>query len=135
VKATAIMVGLFVKGFGLVPLSAGLFSMIGDVIDYGEWKTGYRVDGLTNSAVSFGMKVGIGIGTALTGWVLAWGKYDASLEVQGASAILSMKSMYIYIPLMLYLIAAILLYFTNMDKIYPEMKKDLEERKKIADAK
>jgi len=131
-SATAILAGLFVKGFGLVPLSAGLFAMIGDVIDYGEWKTGYRVDGLTNSAVSFGMKVGVGLGTALTGWMLAFGKYDANLSVQGASAILSMKAMYIYIPLVLYLIGAILLYFTNIDKIYPEMKKDLEQRRENA---
>ena len=35
--------------------------MVADVIDYGEWKTGVRLDGLTNSATSFGMKVGAGL--------------------------------------------------------------------------
>jgi len=127
---TLIMVGLFMRGIGMVPQSAGLFALVADVSDYGEWKTGERIDGLTFSATSFGMKVGTGLGSALVGWLLAWGNYNAAAVVQGEPALLAMKAMYIYVPLILFLIAAVVLYFTNIDKIYPEMMKDLEQRRK-----
>lgn len=133
-STTGILIGLFVKGFGLIPHSAGLFALVADVVDFGEWKTGHRLDGLTYSATSFGMKVGVGIGTALVGWMLAWGQYDANLSVQGASAIFSMKAIYMYLPLAFYLIGAVVLYFTNIDKIYPKITKDLEQRRKDTDA-
>jgi GPH family glycoside/pentoside/hexuronide:cation symporter len=126
---SVVLVGLVIKGIGGVPHTAGLFALVGDVVDYGEWKTGERMDGLVNSATSFGMKVGTGVGAALVGWVLAWGGYDASLAQQGAGAIFAMKALYIYIPLALFIIGTIILYFTNIDKIYPVIAKDLAERR------
>lgn len=126
---TAVLIGLVIKGIGGVPHTAGLFALVGDVVDYGEWKTGERMDGLINSATSFGMKVGTGVGAALVGWILAWGGYDASLAQQGAGAIFAMKAIYIHIPLVLFIIGTIILYFTNIDKIYPVISKELAERR------
>jgi len=106
-----------------------LFAMVADVVDYGEWKTNIRIDGLTYSATSFGMKVGTGLGSALVGWILAFGKYDGSAAVQSASAILSMKVLYIYLPIGLYILGFIALLFSNIDKIYPQVVIGLEERR------
>ena len=78
---TNAVIGLICLGIGGIPHNAGLFAMVADVIDYGEWKTGVRLDGLTNSATSFGMKVGAGLGSALVGWGLAWAAYDGALTV------------------------------------------------------
>ena len=35
--------GLVCLGIGGIPHHAGLFAMVADVIDYGEWKTGVRL--------------------------------------------------------------------------------------------
>ena len=86
--------GLILLGIGGIPHTAGLFAMVADVIDYGEWKTGVRLDGLTNSATSFGMKVGAGLGSAITGWGLAWAAYDGKLAVQTAETIFGIKMVY-----------------------------------------
>lgn len=129
---TAVLIGLVIKGLGSVPHTAGLFALVADVVDYGEWKTNVRIDGLTYSATSFGMKVGTGVGTALVGWILAFGQYDASETVQKASTILAMKALYAYIPLILVIIGSIVLFFTNIDKIYPIIMKDLQERREKA---
>jgi|SRR5690625_4575328 len=126
---TIIVIGLIIKGIGGVPHTAGLFALVADVVDYGEWKTGERIDGLIYSATSFGMKVGTGLAGAMIGWVLAFGGYDATVATQSASAITAIKALYIYIPLGLYVIGTIVLLFTNLDKIYPTIKRDLEERK------
>lgn len=120
--------GLILLGIGGIPHTAGLFAMVADVIDYGEWKTGVRLDGLTNSATSFGMKVGAGLGSAITGWGLAWAAYDGKLAVQTAETIFGIKMVYTIVPAVLIVIGLIVLYFCNIDKIYPQIEEDLAKK-------
>ncbi len=120
--------GLILLGIGGIPHNAGLFAMVADVIDYGEWKTGVRLDGLTNSATSFGMKVGAGLGSAITGWGLAWAAYDGKLAVQTAETIFGIKMVYTIVPAVLIVIGLIVLYFCNLDKIYPQIEEGLAKK-------
>ena len=57
------------------------WSLMSDVDDYGEWKTGYRTEGLINSASSFGFKVGNGLGSAILGWVIGAAGASAGSEI------------------------------------------------------
>ena len=124
------VVGLVCLGIGGIPHNAGLFAMVGDVVDYGEWKTGIRIDGLTNSAASFGMKVGAGLGSALEGWGLAWAHYDGALgAAQSASTNAGIKVIFTVVPIVLFAIGMVCLAFCNLDKKLPEIHKELEERK------
>ena len=50
---TTAVIGLICLGIGGIPHNAGLFAMVADVVDYGEWKTGDRLDDMTNSATIF----------------------------------------------------------------------------------
>ncbi len=124
---TTAAIGLVLLGIGGIPHNAGLFAMVADVIDYGEWKTGVRLDGLTNSATSFGMKVGAGLGSAIVGWGLAWAAYEGSLEVQAASTIAGIKTVFTIVPAVLIVIGLITLFFCNLDKIYPQIEAGLKE--------
>ena len=128
-STTVAFTGLFLLGLGGIPHNAGLFSMVADVIDYGEWKTGTRLDGLTNSVTSFGMKVGAGLGSAIVGWALAWFAYDGSLKGQTDATIAGIKSAYTIIPIVLFAIGFITLIFCNIDKHTPQMEKDLAARR------
>ena len=56
-----------------------LWSKIADVVDYGEFKTGLRMTGLTYSTVVFFIKVGLALGGALAGWLLAFFNYQAGV--------------------------------------------------------
>lgn len=67
-KLPIVLGALCVKSIGVLPHMAIMFALVADVVDYGEWKTGKRIDGMTYSAVSFGMKVGTGLGSAIIGW-------------------------------------------------------------------
>lgn len=124
-----VVLGLAIKGIGAAPHTAGLFALVADVVDYGEWKSYKRLDGLTYSATSFGMKVGTGIGTAMTGWVLAFGNYNSSAATQAPEALTAMKALYIYIPIVLVGLGFIVLYFANIDKDYEQITKDLADRR------
>lgn len=124
-----ILAGLVLKGIGGIPHTAGLFALVADVVDYGEWTTGQRIDGLTYSATSFGMKVGTGLGSAIVGWGLAFGKYDANLAQQATETIFAMKFLYAGVPLILFAIGLVIMYFTNLDKYAPKMKAELAVRR------
>lgn len=125
----AVLLGLAVRGIGHIPNSAGIYAMVADVADYGEWKTGVRNEGVTYSATSFGMKVGTGIGSAIVGWGLALGNYVGTEAVKTASALESIKALYTYVPLIITAIGLIVLLNANLDKIYPKIQKDLEARR------
>ena len=123
-----LIVGLALVGIGRVPHSAGLFAMIADVIDYGDWKFGERVEGMTYSAASFGMKVGTGIGSAVVGWGLELGGYVGDAAAQSASALFAIKALYTWVPMILIILGTVILAMSNLDKIYPTIRKELAER-------
>jgi len=58
-----------------------LWSMMGDVADYGEWKTGRRASGTVTAAVVFALWAGLALGGAVAGWLFSFYGF-----VSGASA-------------------------------------------------
>ncbi len=126
---TTAVIGLVCLGIGGIPHNAGLFAMVADVVDYGEWKTGVRLDGLTNSATSFGMKVGAGLGSAAVGWGLAWAAYDGTLSAQTAVTVAGIKAIFTFVPAVLIVVGLVALFFCNLDKIYPQIEAGLAEKK------
>ncbi|MGM0898596.1 MAG: MFS transporter [Bacillota bacterium] len=121
--------GTVIQGFGLLPIIMFLYAMINDTVEYGEWKFGIRTAGLVNSAASFGMKMGAGLGGALIGWSLAFGGYAGALDVQTASAVNMIMALNIHIPLLLAIVQAVLMWMYKLDKQYPQILADLQERK------
>jgi GPH family glycoside/pentoside/hexuronide:cation symporter len=116
--------------FGMVPMMAVGGVLVNNTVEYGEWKNGKRLVGLTNSTIGFSGKVGNGLGAALIGWVLALGGYNANLAEQSSAAIYSIYALCIWIPGIVMLLAYILLRFYDLDAKYPQIVKELEERKK-----
>ncbi|MBL0812821.1 MFS transporter, partial [Klebsiella michiganensis] len=53
------------------------WSMITDVNNYGEWKTQRRITGMNVAANIFVIKLGVAVGGAILGWVLAYYHYAA----------------------------------------------------------
>lgn len=67
----------------LISICAGsifplLWSMYADCADYSEYKTGNRATGLIFSSSSMSQKLGWAIGSALTGWLLAYFGFQAN---------------------------------------------------------
>lgn len=101
-----------------------LWAMMGDVADYGEWKTGRRASGTVTSAVVFALWAGLALGGAVTGWLLDSFGVVSTATVQTAAAqhgILMTAGVYAGICFLI--VAAFLL-------LYPL---DRERTKKIAD--
>lgn len=62
-----------------------LWAKMADTIDYGQWKTGIRVTGMVYSAVVFFIKMGVALGGAMAGWLLAYYGYQADVVQTGSS--------------------------------------------------
>lgn len=57
-----------------------LWAKMADVVDYGQWLTGVRTTGLVYSSVVFFIKLGLAVGGALAGWLLAFYQYQPAAE-------------------------------------------------------
>jgi glycoside/pentoside/hexuronide:cation symporter, GPH family len=117
-----------VKGIGGAPLMATLFAMVADAIEYGQWKTGVRVEGTLYAATTFGAKVGGGIGGVIATTVLGIAGYNGLLAEQGANAIKAITALYVYVPIVFMAIVPLIYLGYKLDKIYPKVMADLHER-------
>lgn len=131
-SVTLMMAGIAVKGAGTGLVTSVLGGMIADTIEYGEYRTGIRSEGLTYSASSFGGKVGNGLGSALGGMILSLGGYVEQAVSQTAQAQTAISVMYLYLPLALMVGIIVILSMYKLDKEYPEVIKELERRKQAS---
>lgn len=56
--------------------------MMSDTVDYGEWCNGKRLTGISFAGTLFVLKLGLALGGALIGWMLAGGGYDAAAKTE-----------------------------------------------------
>jgi glycoside/pentoside/hexuronide:cation symporter, GPH family len=107
-----------------------LWAMIADVADYGEWKTGRRATGITFSATTFGLKMGLTLGGALTAWLLSYYGYIANQE-QTAFTLNGLRWMMSVIPAIPFFIGCAVLFFYKITKHTElQMTQELIERRK-----
>lgn len=104
------------KGIGNAGISSCMFAIVSDTIEYGEWKTGYRTEGLINSASSFGFKVGNGLGSAILGWVIGMAGDTVGSQIT-----------FIWIPAVLCIGQVVVMLFYKLDKEYDGIIADLEK--------
>jgi GPH family glycoside/pentoside/hexuronide:cation symporter len=81
---TAIIATESLRQFSFGLSSPILWAMMGDVADYGEWKTGRRATGTVTAAVVFALWAGLALGGAVAGWLL--GAYGVVSEAATQTA-------------------------------------------------
>ena len=109
------------KGAGLGMAGGMSLGMLADSITYGKMKTGVDAVGMGNAASSAAQKLGMGLGTAVLGWILSGAGFDATLDAQGIaqpkSVITAIQFMYNWIPLILCAVVfVIMLFFFDLEK-------------------
>lgn len=126
------MVGSCVlRAVGLAPLNAAVFGMIGDVVEFGQWKTHIRQESLIFAGGSIGTKVGAGLASAImTGMLSAAGYIStaAGSVTQLESALNCIVAIYKFGPVIVAGIAVVTLAMYRLDKKYPAIMKELTAR-------
>lgn len=126
-NTTMIVVGTVIRSLGAGPLLSAVFALVPDVVEYGYWKHGVRSEGLISSAQSIGSKVGIGIGSALTGWILAGVGYDPTAEVAAQNVISAVRFDYTWLGAIIGVVILIIVLMLNVEKYAPEYSKLADE--------
>jgi Na+/melibiose symporter-like transporter len=125
-----IFVFQFLVSLCYAPTIPMLWAMIADVADFGEWKTGRRATGITFSATTFGLKMGLSVGGALAGWLLTYFGYVAGAE-QTEFALKGIRWMMSIIPAIPFFIGVAILFLYKIDKRTEiQMTEELVERRK-----
>ena len=108
-----------------------IWSMMGDVADYGEWKTGRRASGTVTAAVVFALWAGLALGGAVAGWILDLYGFVSKADVQSAhaqSGILLTASIYAGLA---FVAAAVCMFFYPISReLNQKIADELTERRK-----
>ena len=97
-------------------------------MDYGEWKTGVRMEGLVASIANFASKVGNGIAVGLVGLIMGLAGYDGLAAVQSAAANRAIVFLYNILPMILFVVMFLLSLTYKVDQIRPQMNADLAKK-------
>lgn len=117
------------SGLGFTVLVSFGNTFIIDCMDYGEWKTGIRSEGILACARNFTSKIGTGIGAGMIGILLGLAGYDGTLAVQPTSA----NNMIIFLgavmPAICCLLQLIILHFYDLDDKIDDIRNELTAKK------
>lgn len=123
-----LIASLALRGMGFGITNSLYYGMLADSVDYGEWKTGIRATAVTTSAASVGNKLGSGLGSALIGLALSAAGYDGLQAVQTASAVSCIRVVFVVLPLVLYVLLLVLMYFYKLDAQLPQIREELDRK-------
>jgi len=108
-----------------------LWAMMGDVADYGEWKTKRRATGTVTGGIVFALWAGLALGGAVAGWLLSVYGLVSKADVQALhtqTGILLTAS--IYAGLFFFAAAACLFFYPLSREKNQSIANDLAERRK-----
>ncbi len=111
-----------VAALGQGPWQGDMNAVIASCSEYTYLTQGKRVDGTMYSCTSFGVKVGGGIGTAITGWLLEISGYVGTAAVQPESALHMMCLMYLWIPVVLEILIMLVLSRMNVEEANEKLR-------------
>lgn len=120
-----------VAALGMSSLQGTLNALIAEASENTWLRTGKRIDGLMFSCTSLGVKVGGGLGAAISGWLLAAAGYDGNLKVQPESAIQMIYVMYVWLPLAANALILFLLMRLDVEKVNTRLKEEADARAEV----
>ena len=111
-----------VAAFGMGPWQGDMNAVIANCSEYTYLTKHKRVDGTMYSCTSLGVKLGGGLGTAITGWLLEFSHFNSSLAVQPDSCLSMLHTMYLWIPVVICVIITFIMSQMNVEKANEELK-------------
>ena len=117
------------KGCGLGMSGGMAMGLVADAITYGQLKTGINAVGMGNAGTSAAQKLGLGLGTAVFGWVMSGAGFDGALDLQGIAqpdtVITAIKFMYNWVPMIMCAVICVIMAVSfNLDRDLEKLRKE-----------
>lgn len=104
-------IGLFIFVFAIGVLHQMItpiqWVMMSDTVDYGEWRYGRRLTGVSFAGTLFVLKLGLALSGAAIGWALAAYGYEAGARVQNPAAEHCIIALFTLFPAVCYALSAL----------------------------
>lgn len=134
INVTTYMVLSFVAGLGSGLINTIIFALVSDAIDYQEYISGKRNEGMVYSSYSLARKLAQAVSGGIGGFALSFLGYQAGVAEQLPEVGIGIKNVAIGVPLVGYILTALILLFVyNLSKKkLVEVQEELERRKENA---
>ena len=127
-------VGLMQMNYLLIAVGVGAYGvtfwgMLPDTVEYGEWRSGVRVESMIFGAVTFAQKTAVALSAIILGLLLDVIGYQAN-EVQTADTILGLRAIVVFVPLTGILLSVwVMAYYPLSPQRHAAIVADIEARK------
>ena len=111
-----IMVTMLLRSVAMGPLTGSINALVAEVAMFTKNTEGLSIEGSIYSCTSVGQKVGGGLGTAISGWLLAFGGYDGLAEVQTPLALQMINVSYLVLPAVCAIVLTVCLWKLDVEK-------------------
>jgi len=126
--------GLVISVTGVLAVNIVVWALEADTVEYGEWKTGVRTEGITYALFSFTRKTGQAVGGALAAYALALGGYKSG-AAQTAEAVLGIQVAAGALPAVMTLLAVLVMAkYKLTDTMHAQILADITARRESGDA-
>lgn len=122
------MIATVIVSLGSLPLNLMYNMFIADVADYNEWKGYKRMEGTMGSITGLSDKLGKALGGFIMGVMMSASGYVGGAEVLPDSALMMIRILASFVPLIIYIILALVLRTYKVDKDLPQIQEDLAAR-------
>jgi len=121
--------GLVISLVGVLAVNIVVWALEADTVEYGEWKTGVRTEGITYALFSFTRKTGQAVGGALAAYALALGGYKSG-GAQTADALFGIQLAAGAIPAVLTILAVLVMSkYKLTDAMHAEILTEIQARR------
>lgn len=112
-----------------------MWALEADTVEYGEWRTGMRIEGLTYSFFSFTRKCGQALGGSVPAFLLAASGYVPNAEVQSERAIAGIQQAMALVPAIAFAAAFVLMLFYPLtDARFAQLVEEIRGRRLVSKA-
>ncbi|HSN35893.1 MAG TPA: glucuronide transporter [Arthrobacter sp.] len=121
--------GLVLSLMGVLAVNIVVWALEADTVEYGEWRTGVRTEGITYALFSFTRKTGQAVGGALAAYALALGGYKSG-AVQSADAVLAIQFAAGALPAIMTILAVVVMSkYTLTDAMHARILTEIQDRR------
>ena len=123
-------VGRFLQQWGLTSATGFMWSLVPEVVSYGEYTSKKRVAGIINAIMGLFFKLGLALGGIIPGYINAATGFDGAKKVQSATALMGVQWSMVWLPIIMAIVAGIIIakYPLTDDKV-AEMNHEIENRR------
>ena len=124
-------IGRFLQQWGLTSATGFMWSLVPEVVSYGEYTSGKRVAGIINAIMGLFFKIGLALGGIIPGYINAATGFDGTKKVQSAAALMGLQWSMIWLPIIMAVLAIlVIMKYPLTDEEVNKMNHEVEARHK-----